>query len=98
MGCGGSKSTDISSSSEANAPTKAEGLRKPREDTEDDITTVEIEEEKSSPLTSGEALHQDEKMSPQEQPDLLVKEEIVQIEKIDEEDEAVIEGTFPTYF
>ena len=95
MGCGGSKSTGFSGSSEANAPTPTEGIRNPhREDNDDDITTVEIQEEKSSPLTSGEALNQEEKLSPREQPDLLVEEEIVQIEKIDEEQ---IEGNFHTF-
>ena len=92
MGCGGSKSGDLSSSSEANAPTRSEGLRVPGGEEDDHgITAVEIEEE-----TSGETSNLEEKLSPRDQPDLLVKEEIVQIEKIDEEDTAEKIGTFPT--
>ena len=98
MGCGGSKSVDISSSSRDNTPSPAEGIRKPHgADNDDGITTVGIEEEKSPTPVSGEASNQEEKFSPQEEPDLLVKEEVVQIETIDEdeeEDKAGIEGNF----
>ena len=96
MGCGGSKSVDISSSSRDNTPSPAEGIRKPHgADNDDGITTVGIEEEKSPTPVSGEPSNQEEKFSPQE--DLLVKEEVVQIETIDEdeeEDKAGIEGNF----
>ena len=53
MGCGGSKSGDISS--EANSPTTAEGSRPPHwndTDHDHDITAVEIGEDKSSALPS----------------------------------------------
>ena len=53
MGCGGSKSGDISS--EANSPTAAERLRHPpgkETDHDHDITAVEIGEDKSSALPS----------------------------------------------
>ena len=102
MGCGGSKSIDISSSSEARAPSPAVEITKPLEADTDGITTVEIEEEKSFPLTSEEASNQDEKekLSPQDEP-VLIKEEIVQIERIDEEEEddkAGIEGKSQNWF
>ena len=95
MGCGGSKSTGPVA---FKVRTRTEGIRNPHgEDNDNDITTLEIEEDKSFPLTSGEALNQEEKLPPREQPDLLSKEEIVQIEKIDEEDKAEIEGNFHTF-
>ena len=62
-----------------------------------DITPVEIDEIKSSPLPTGEAFNQEEMLPPEEEPILIVKEEIVQIEQIDEEDKAGIEGMYLSY-